>query len=284
MNQFQTQTEFYKQRDLGEKINATFDFLLKNYKEILPFMLKKVLPIVLVINVIPAFLPEYYVSNWMNPNMNDSAPLVTMIYFIGYIIAIIFAQSIIISMLYKKNIVSAQEEPEYYEVNDEINGNFMKIFVTNLLVVLITGGFSLLLIIPGIIVGVMLNYASIVAIFEKISPTKAISRCWNFGLTKWWSTFGLIMIIGIISAIVNFIFSIPEFVFTFVNVILNNGNVDPENIGFGLIFYIVHSISVFGAIVLSTLTYIALTYQYANIREIKESISINSKISKFDEL
>ncbi len=284
MNPFQTQTEFYKQRDLGEKINATIDFALKNYKEIIPLMLKKVLPIILIINIIPAFLSEYFITNWMKHHLNDSAPFVTIIYYIGYFVAMIFAQSIVMTVLYKKLIVTSKDESEYYEVNEEINGNFVKIFITGLLVMLIAVGFSLMLFIPGIIVGIMLSYAAVVAVIENVSPVKAISRCWSFGFTKWWSTFGLILIVGIICTIVNMILSIPEYVFIFMNATLNRGNVDPNDIGIGLIYFIVHSVSVFGGVLLATFTNVALSYQYANIREIKESVSLNSKISKFDEL
>jgi hypothetical protein len=285
MKQNSTQIEFFKQRDFGEKISATFEFVTHNFKEIITQMVIKVLPIIAIIVAIPAFFPEYFISNFIAiDNISPSAPFVMLLYGIGYFVAAIFAQSIILNILYMKSLAPESQELKDFDLKYEINSNFWKIVGTSLLVSLICIGFTLLLVIPGIIVGTMLCFTTTVAVFEKISPGKAVSRCWNFGLTNWWSTFGLLIVIGIIGGVLNGICSIPDTVLNVAVVFLSQGGTDFHGPVFSIVYYIFHTISIFGAIVFSTLTVIAMAFQYGHIRDKIENISINKQITDFDNL
>lgn len=283
MNQNPTQIEFFKQRDLGEKITVTFEFLKQNFKEIFQILLKTVLPIVAFILIIPAFFSEYYISTVKQIEyIEPIAYLVMFIYWIGFMIASLYTQSTVLSLLYQKTMVDPTNANDF-NLKEAINKNFFVILWTGLLSGLIIVGCTLLLIIPGIIVGVMLSYATSAAIFEKSSPSQAISKCWSFGLTKWGSTFGLIIIMSLIGGIVGFIFTLPTVVVSTITALSGTGLQD-SGIVMKIMYYIFQLISVFGTLLVSTLSIVALSFQYANIREIKESVSIKSQISDFENL
>jgi hypothetical protein len=285
MNQNLIPIEFYKQRDLGEKINVTFDFIKQNFKEIFVLMAKTVLPIVAFIAIIPAFFPEFFISNVKQLEyVSPSAPLIMLVYYLGYFAAMLYGQSIINTLMYQKLIVSKEGNSEFFDLKSEINSNVFKIFGTSILAGLVIMGFSLLLIIPGIIVAVMLNYAPTVAVFEKISPSKAISKCWKGGLTNWWSTFGLIIVVAIIVGILNFFTSLPATIFTYISVYTSTSGGEAHGIIFKSFYFLFHTISIFGSFILSSISIIALAFQYGNIKEQKENISINKQISEFENL
>ncbi len=283
MQQPSTQIEFYKQRDFSEKINVTFDFIRRNFKEIFMLLLKTVLPITAVIVIIPAFFSEFFISNYQNLQyFNPMAPLVMMIYYIGYIFAMLYTYSTALTLLYHKTIGSNNELNMPIDLNKEIRSNMSSIFVVGLLTGLIVFGCLLLLIIPGIIVSVMLSFTATVVVFEKLSPSKAISRCWKLGGTEWWPTVGLMIVIGLIGGIINLIFSVPNVVVTFV-VAFSQINIQESSFAFKLIYYITTLISTFSALIVSTISIIAIAFQWANIREIKEGYSLQDKISNFEE-
>lgn len=283
MQQPSTKIEFYKQRDFGEKINVTFDFIRRNFKEIFMLLLKTVLPITAVIVIIPAFFSEFFISNYQNLQyFNPMAPLVMMIYYIGYIFAMLYTYSTALTLLYHKTIGSNNELNMPIDLNKEIRSNMSSIFVVGLLTGLIVFGCLLLLIIPGIIVSVMLSFTATVVVFEKLSPSKAISRCWKLGATEWWPTVGLLIVVGLIGGIINLIFSVPNVVVTFV-IAFSQINIQESSFAFKLIYYITTLISTFSALIVSTISIIAIAFQWANIREIKEGYSLQDKISNFEE-
>lgn len=285
MYQNPTQIEFFKQRDLGEKINVTFDFLKRNFKEIFQMLLKTALPIIALIVIIPAFFPEYYIANYRQVQYVTppiEAFLVMFVYWIGFFIASLYTQSTVLSLLYQKTMAEPFGENDF-DLKQTINKNIFLILWTSLLSGLIIFGCALLLIIPGIIVGVMLSYASSAAVFEKSSPSQAISKCWSFGLTKWWSTLGLIIVMGLIAGIIGFIFSLPALIVSTITLITGAG-VQDSGIVMKILFYVFQLVSVFGSLLVSSLSVVALAFQYANIREIKESVSIKGQISDFENL
>lgn len=279
MDQPSTKIEFYKQRDLGEKINVTFDFLRKNFKEIFMLLLKTVLPILAVVVIIPAFFPEYFISDYKSiQDFNVSTPFVMMIYYFAYVYASIYATSTFLTVLYNKTMGEDQD----LNITKQIRSNMSSIFVVGLLAGLIIIGCLLLLIIPGIIVAVMLSFVTTVVVFEKVSPSRAISRCWKLGTTEWWPTLGLIIVVGLISGIVNTILSAPNLIVNTIAV-LTHMNTMGSSITFKIILYLTTLLSAFGGVLISSISIIALSFQYANIREIKEGYSLQDKITNFEE-
>jgi hypothetical protein len=285
MNLNSTQIEFFKQRDLGEKINVTFDFLKRNFKEIFQLLLKTALPIVAFIVIIPAFFPEYYIGSYRQVQYFTppvEAFFVMLIYGIGFFIASLYTQSTVLSLLYQKTMAERMGEHDF-DLKQAIRKNIFVILWTSLLSGLIIMGCSLLLIIPGIIVGVMLSYASTAAIFEKSTPSQAISKCWGFGLTKWWSTLGLIIVMSLITGIIGFIFGLPAYIVSMITLFTGSG-IEDSGIVMKILFYVFQVVAVFGSLLVSCLTVVALSFQYANVREIKESVSIKGQISDFENL
>lgn len=304
MNQTSTQTEFYKQRDFGQKISDTFSFLLGNFKELFLMYAKTILPAVALLSVIPAFMQKHFLYGTGNPNfvLEDYTPIfITILYFLSYILITLYGQSMINTYLYKKMIIDKQPDPELFDFKKAINKNFLRIIVLALLIMLIMlicFGIPMFIVIaifsispflmipfffigmiPGIIVMVMLSYSQAICVFENVGAIDSISKCFKFGFTKWWSTLGLIFVVGLISGLIGLIISIPNTVVQSVQLLVFGGS---RPFYLDVISYFTQILYVFGAILLSTLSATAIAFQYANIREIKEGISLEKQISEFD--
>jgi hypothetical protein len=101
--------------------------------------------------------------------------------------------------------------------------------------------------------------------YEGIGALEAMSRAKFLIKDKWWSTFGLIMIIGIINSFVAMIFGAPAMIVTFMKVLKVGGGI------YGNVPLIVTTmISTVGQIVVSSLTYVAISFQYFNLVEKRE--------------
>lgn len=305
MNQPSTQTEFYKQRDFGQKISDTFSFLLGNFKEIFVMYLKTMLPIVALVSIVPAFFQKYILFGNANPNsyFENFAPIiVTILYAIVYLLITLYGQSMINTYLYKKMIIDKQPDAELFNFQKAIIKNFLRIIVLALLIMIIVsiciaipmfifvGIFSsspilmflfmLIGMIPGIIVIIMLSYSQAICVFENVGPIDSISKCFKFGFTKWWSTLGLVIVIGLITGLLSGILSIPNSIVQFVQMLVYYGT---RPFFLDVISYFTNILSVFGAILLSTLSVTAIAFQYAHVREIKEGVSLEKQISEFDQ-
>ncbi len=79
----------------------------------------------------------------------------------------------------------------------------------SLLATLIICAWSILLIIPGIIVGVFYLLFNYTFFFENLRGMKALRRSWELVKGYWWSVFGRLLYIGLIAAVINFFLVMP---------------------------------------------------------------------------
>jgi hypothetical protein len=82
------------------------------------------------------------------------------------------------------------------------------LLVTILFSLSVAGGF-LLLIIPGIIFWVRLNFSTIAVVVEDARGRKALGRSWNLTRNHSWRIFGTLLLAGLIAAVTNAILLAP---------------------------------------------------------------------------
>lgn len=132
------------------------------------------------------------------------------------------------------------------------------------------GGFlavmiGLLAFIPFFYFGIMYSLSPAIVAYEGINGLEALGRARFLIKDKWWSTFGLIMIITIINSFISMIFGAPAMIVTFMKVLKVGGNISSN-----LPLIITTVISTVGQVVVSSLTYVAISFQYFNLVEKRE--------------
>jgi hypothetical protein len=70
-------------------------------------------------------------------------------------------------------------------------------------------GGLILLIIPGIYIGIRLCLSTQALVVEGRRPTQAMGRSWNLVAGHWWHAFGTLVVAGLLTFVVNAVITIP---------------------------------------------------------------------------
>ena len=262
----QTKIEFRKVRDFGQLLSATFEFIRQNFKLLFKSNLLIAAPFILLAGV---FMGLYQSSlfNFSNqPEIEQFA-----IPFLISIVFMMFSYLVITIVTYSFITLYKSLEAEAFDINDvwqTTKQNFWMLLFTGIGYAVIIGFGFLLLIIPGIYLSVALSIIYIVRLEEGISFFEAIDRCIKILSGNWWSTFGLIIVIGFIQGFLGFIFYVPNYIVTF---FLAFAGIDATTGEAGKILFIISSIIASLGTLLYAISIIALAFQYYNLVERKEA-------------
>ncbi len=214
-----------EERDFGAKINATFTFIKQEFKPLFTVVVYLVLPLGLIVGTVYGiFNSSLYAS--MNNSFNTGEDAYTsstaqflalfsglgiltmLLFFVSYV----FLFSVVISYLklYKEGKRNIQPSDVWSEAFKHLPTLFV-LFVVNYF---LTIAACIALIIPGIYVGVTLTLSSFILVFEGGGLGQAITGSFALIKGKWWSTFGLVIVLGFICSILGMAFSIPNTIYT----------------------------------------------------------------------
>ncbi|MHC1777895.1 MAG: hypothetical protein AB9834_21020 [Lentimicrobium sp.] len=261
-------------RDFSEKLNATFTFVRQNYKSLGLTMLLFGLPL-MVIGMI--FLQ--YMQMGMQQQIIDNGSPFTIDYFVNFFISFLllmfaYLWLAILSISYIAEYLNENLNITPGQVFQRAFSKLGSVIVASIITTIMTLIASVFLFIPGIYVGVALSLVIIVIIIEGDPTFEAISRSFSLIKGKWWSTFGLLIVMSIIVGIMQFVFNIPTYVVTFIRAF------HQDFFTFDAINIITTIFSTIGLTLLYPLIFIALTFQYFNLVELKESEGLKREIER----
>jgi hypothetical protein len=298
-----------QERDFGDKINASFTFVSQNFKTLFLSVLYFAGPLSLIGGIANGIVQsnnlEFASSGAAKPRgtspgeifANSFGNSMTQFFTLNYLIAIIFLilASVTVAITVYAIMLEYNENPEALSIERvwarmktiflPVLGSYVvTIFIFMLIIIAFVATIAALIsgvggIFSGFLSGVIgiagfmlvsyffVTYSLSPAIvaYEGIGALEAMSRAKFLIKDKWWSTFGLIMIIGIINSFVAMIFGAPAMIVTFMKVLKVGGGI------YGNVPLIVTTmISTVGQIVVSSLTYVAISFQYFNLVEKRE--------------
>jgi hypothetical protein len=298
-----------QERDFGNKINASFTFVSQNFKTLFLSVLYFAGPLSLIGGIAQGIVQSnnlaFSTSGIAKPrgtnageifanSFGDSfAHLLTLNYLIAIIFLILASATVGITVYammieYKENPESLSVERVWARMQTiflPVLGSYgitilifimIVIAIVAIIATLISGvggvfaGFlSGIIGIVGFILAfyffVMYSLSPAIVAYEGIGAWEALGRAKFLIKDKWWSTFGLIMIISIINSFVAMIFGAPAMIVTFMKVLKVGGGIS------GNVPLIVTTvISTVGQVLVSSLTYIAISFQYFNLVEKRE--------------
>lgn len=309
-----TPIEFQQTRDFSKKINATFEFLKQNFKPLFKSLLFLAGPPLLLGSVLAGSLYSDYLGFITNVGRNGADPDSFATYFtspvlwLEVIMAILFmfiSGSMVISVVY--NYMLAYDEKksnaiEVHEVWERVRNTlpmyigtvflyWVLLIAAMVLVILIVvgsaaiSGFLAFLVGVGMFIGLMyvvytLSLLFFVRAYEKIGFFEAIGRSFFLIRDKWWSTFGLLFIMGLVQSTIASLFLIPwyiSFIVAMMHSIEGNPMQEPSMISQSLntLFMTLYFIS---SLLLYALPLIAVAFQYLNLVELKEARGLMSRI------
>ncbi|GAB3547912.1 hypothetical protein [Spirosoma fluminis] len=275
----------FQQRDFGDKINVTFQYVSQNFRSLGLALLYIVGPVALIAGIASGILQSNVLnlsrrSADFDPENNPTAVfgLMSSIFSPAFWVTILFSilAILVVSLTtYAHMKVYARKNGGFVtvaEVWEEMQPVIGRGLVISLLGSIITGVGFLFFVIPGVYVAIVLVLALAVTTFEGTDFGPTWDRCFKLIRDKWWSTFGLVLVMGIISGIVGLIFTLPAGIINF----LVAAKLLPNVSGFWIVLGNV--IGTVGGTLLRSLIYVAIGFQYTNLVERQEGRGLLSAI------
>ena len=287
---YSPQLEFYKKRQFGEKVNATFVFIRENAWPYLKVQLMIVGPILLLVSILMNDAAMGLGFNFAEGiTAND---IIGMMEIYGLmLLTSLVTTTVIPAVTYGYMMAYQEHAPKDITVAAVISGfasRFFNILGMNILTYIVVLIASVFFIFPGIYVAIVLSLCSSIIVFESSNPIDAFGRAFKLISGKWWSTFGLLVVMGIIGYIINFFFGLPRGIVMGIDAFTSfqeNGDIDGlelvsnSNRALNIVFSLFET---FGSILLYALVYIAMAFQYFNLVERRESRGLVAKIEQMD--
>lgn len=306
---------FKRARNFGDKLNATFAFISMN----MGYLLKNVLfvagPFALLAGVCFSVYQSYTVGmlGKQVPTTDISATMALGVAVILMMITMMIATTMVIAIVQRtlRHYVeqgTADLTPAYFWKN--IWGEFfsvlgsaigfvvlLSIMITLLiapLFLMISSGVRapaiivlivLIAFLALLLVGATLMLIYPIRNFERKNFFTAVGRSFVLNKGKWWSTAGLMFVTYIIQTAILFIFMIPMYGIMIVKMLhLQDAESVVVDSGIG-IYDILGAISgalyMLGFTVAGSLFFIAITFQYFNLREHKEASGLLERMQSF---
>ena len=274
------------ERDFGEIFNASLSFLRQEINALGKAILVFVLPTAILLSLFSTYVSAsvvMYNAFWKSI-LNAFAALIaqTIIYVTVYSYLNLYFQKL-------KNITNK-------ELFREMRSNFFKVFWAILAIVIIVviaiaicyGLFAntapsvggVLAIITAVYLLVSLSILVAITVFERNGFFNAFSRSFKLTHMKWWNTFLIIMVGGIIVFVILMILQSPIIVFSFV--MRMHGSYESFTEYF-TILTIYSSLSSAVAHIFYTIPAFLAAFQYLNLVEAREKPSLRSRINEIGE-
>lgn len=287
--------EFKKERDLGAIITDTFAFIRENWKPYFGAILKIAGPFILAGSILIVLFFGYYLNVLGNFQTmgTDGGPeeaisLLLPLYGWMSLFSIVFLLVYIVvsltSLFYIKSYIANDGVVNIAEVRTNTFKNIFKFLGLGILIGIIAFVGFVLCILPGIYLGITLTLATSIMVFEGRSIGDSISHCFTLIKEQWWSTFGVIIVVGILVNILSYAFSVPGLIYELIKGGTMLGSDDPTqifNIMNDPVSFALNVLSYIGQFVLSSISLIASVFIYFDLNEQK---NLTGTIEKIDSL
>ena len=276
--------ELFQQRDFGNKINATFQYVTQNFRSLGMALLYIVGPVALVTSIATGIMQSNMfklmgdIANTDDQNPLAAFQLISQFLSPTFWIVVLFgvlSNVAVILTTYAHMKVYERTKGGPISVNDvwaEVQPMIGRALIITILNSIIIGVGFMFFFIPGLYMAVVLSLSLAVTAFEGTDFGPTWSRCFQLIRDKWWSTFGLIFVVGLIVAIVGLIFAIPTAVIAF----FTGAKMVPDVPVVWLMLGNV--VNIVGRTLLNVVLYTAIGFQYTNLVERQEGRGMLSAI------
>ena len=276
--------QLFQQRDFGDKINATFQYVSQNFRSLGLALLYIVGPVAVLAGIASGVMQSNLLRLTTNAartqpdNPLAAFQILSQFASPSFWLAMLFgllANVVVVLVTYAHMKVYERQKGRDVLVADvwtEVQPAIGRAVIISLLGSIITAVGMVFLLIPGIYVAVVLSLALAVTLFEGTSFGETWERCFKLIRDKWWSTFGLIVVMAIIVGIVGMIFAVPTAIIAF----FVSAKMLPDVSTAWLV--VANVIALVGRTMLNAVLYLAIGFQYTNLVERQEGRGLISAI------
>ncbi|MEZ0487686.1 hypothetical protein [Fibrella aquatica] len=277
--------QFERRRDFGEKINATFTFVTEQIRGLGLSLLFIVGPLALVGGIISGYGQAKLLGSATSVNTPDklmsfyasilSGPqLIGMVLqLFAYVLTSLVTFSYIRLYREKQTKDSIGVSEVWAEVQRYIGSGILLSIVTSIIMAFA----FILLVLPGIYVAVVLTLAPAILVFERREVGQVISRSFKLISDNWWSTFGILLVMGIIVSIMSMVFTLPSAI---LGGLFGAGVVKDISI----LTAVLTALASVGGSILQGISATTIAFQYFSLVEEKEGTGLLSQIDSIGQL
>ncbi|GAB4015164.1 hypothetical protein [Spirosoma koreense] len=274
--------DLYQQRDFGNKINATFQYVTQNFRSLGMCLLYIVGPIALVAGIATGFM-QSNMMKFANESSNNGDPMaafqmlslfVSPTFWLTILFSMLANLAVILTTYAHMKVYNRNKEADIAvaDVWEEMQTHIGRAIVISVLNSIIIGFGFVFLFIPGVYLAVVLSLSLAVTVFENTDFGVTWSRCFQLIRDKWWSTLGLIFVMGLIIMLIGLAFAIPAGILAFLTGAKLLPNVSVVWLTLGNVINLV------GKTLLNAVLYTAIGFQYTNLVERQEGRGMLSAI------
>ena len=302
----------YMKRSFGGKLNASFDFIKENWKQLLKYSTYLILPICLIqaanFNGMMGGMSSYSALEAAGATNANPISALGASFFMNYAGVILFSclgGLLLTSLIYAlARLYNEREERlngiTFSDIKALLFHNVKRLIIMGLVcaflatfVIMIIGLlaylslFTLILTIPLLFAFLIpLVLMAPIYLFEDISLMAAFKKTYRLGFATWGGVFLMLIIMGIIASVLQTVFSIPWYVIYFVKMIftMSDGGEAGTSIGVNFVQYLFSVVMLYGSYLSAIFTIIGLVYQYGHASEVVDSVTIENDIEQFDKL
>ena len=304
--------EYHHTRDFSRKMNTTFEFIRQNFKSLGKSILLIAGPPVLIASLIIAtFVGEFMgLTRAAANNPGDGEVFETYFMSVTFwlqivLMLLLFLVSSIMSIATINNYIILYEERQTNNINvsevwTRVRETFWMYFRTTLVFFLLAIVVYIILIIPVallaaispalIFLGMMAMFCGLIYLIVSVSMTyivrayekknffDAIARSFKLVRDKWWSTFGIIMVLYLVMMTISYIFMIPWYVATLTSALHSTSTEMLEQPVTTWTTVVLFTLYYLAQMVLGALPNVGIAFQYFNLVEMKEAKGLLGKI------
>lgn len=289
---YQQKIKFYQQRNFGDRINVTFDFLRENFKPLFKILILFEGPIILIYGVL-AVLQQQSVLE-MASDIDELQNPFAMMGSMGPLYSVTMALSVIIMASFPAIIfryvhlyqTKSPDDITFKDISPTLFKDGGMLFAVIILFLMAFMFGFLFFIFPGIYLFVGLSLAIPVLFFEDKNAFESLSRSLSLIRDNWWSTFGYFFIIYIIYTAISTLFMAPQ-IGVYVQHMLSSFDkesvFEPMSTSKLVMTMAMTAIGTMGAYLAYSIVSVASCFQYFNLREKKESFGLMQEIDNQEE-
>lgn len=292
---FVQESDFRQQRDFGQKFSAAFEFIGAHWRGLGQAMLYLVLPTAIVQGIVSALLQKQVFAQALRGAGTGGGKLQQLamfnglyqspIYWMNVAVSGIFVMFLVLTVYaYVRCCLRPVPSPEpitvgqvWDVVKSEFIGSYLSYF--GLLLLIIIGFF--LLGVPGIYLSVAFSLFYITKVVEGTGFGATCRRCLQLVRGKWWSTFGLIMVmsfaLGIVIAVVGGVVGGLSF---FAAKQVGAIQADDARSSLGLFTVITSALTGLLNLLIYPPILLALAFQYFNLVERRDGVGLRNMVGQ----
>ncbi len=305
---------YHRTRDFSNKMSVTFEFVRQNFKGLGKSILLIAGPPVLLASLLMGSFFQDMFSNAFNP-MGARDEMLSLFSSPGFwmkiaLMMLFLLISTVASLATINNYLILYEEKQTSKIDvsdvwDRVRQTFLMYlgtcFLFTLLAIVVYVGLFIPVALLGVVspflvffgvIGVVVavcyffvgsSLIFIIRSYEKIGFMDALLRSFKLVQGKWWSTFGILMVLYLLVGVVSYVFMIPWYVVTIISSLHSAGVDGFESTGsnMGIVSTVLMTLYYLAQMLLYSLPAIGIAFQYFNLVERKEARGLMTELNSF---